>query len=59
MLNVNGGLIKLSNFSLSKLKKAILETTVNIANGDTVILGASNVNLGGKALITAVTVKIL
>lgn len=59
VLNVNGGLIKLQKLILSRNKQDILATTVNIPNGDTVILGASNVDLGGKALITAVTAKIL
>ncbi|MBC8180828.1 carboxypeptidase regulatory-like domain-containing protein [candidate division KSB1 bacterium] len=57
--DVNGGLIKLNRFSLTRGNQNMLATTVNIPNGDTVILGASNVDGGGKALITAVTARIL
>jgi hypothetical protein len=57
--DVNGGLIKLDRFSLSRENQNMLSTTVNIPNGDTVILGASNVDGGGKALITAVTARTL
>lgn len=57
-LDVNGGLIKLQRFMLTEGgKKTVLSTTVNIPNGDTVILGASNVDLSGRALIIAVTAK--
>lgn len=60
-LDVNGGLIKLERFELiGKIEKdylSIFNTTVNIPNGDTVILGASNVDASGKALIIAVTAK--
>jgi len=57
--NVNGGLIKLNRFSLSSSNRDMLATTVNIPNGDTVILGASNIAAAGKALIVAVTAKTL
>ena len=58
-VDVNGGLIKLDRFRLVSGNQDMLTTTVNIPNGDTVILGASNVDGGGKALITAVTAKTL
>ena len=58
-VDVNGGLIKLDRFRLISGNQDMLTTTVNIPNGDTVILGASNVDGGGKALIIAVTAKTL
>jgi len=55
--NQDGGLIKLKTISLKKIgeRDPMLVTTVNIPDGDTLILGASNADETGKALIAVVT----
>ena len=57
--DIQKGLIKLQHFDLKseELNQYVLNTSVNIQNGNTVILGASNVDASGQALITVVTAK--
>jgi len=57
--DIDGGFIKLKNFVLQGKGQTILKTSVNIPNGDTLILGASSTDESGKALITAVTAKVM
>ena len=59
-INENGGLIKLKNINLQGRVNngPILATTVNIPNGDTLIIGTSSADESGKALIAVVTAKV-
>ena len=54
-------IIKLNNLSVSTSSKQgnILATTVNIANGETVILGASSGDQSQGSLITVVTARVI
>ena len=60
-LGYTDGFITLDNFNISVMgpTQSGLSTSVNIANGSTVILGASHGNLQEGALITVVTAKVV
>jgi len=51
--------LKRMKVTVAKPTRAEISTTVNIKNGDTVILGASSGQHEGEAMITVVTAKIL
>ncbi|MBM3239923.1 hypothetical protein FJZ31_26865 [Candidatus Poribacteria bacterium] len=66
-IDEGSGIIKLRSFSLDKAgpetgfefvgQSQLLSTTLNVKNDNTVIVGGSTIDGGGKALIVAVTAK--
>ena len=61
MLEIQDDVVQLKRMKVTVAKptRAEISTTLNIKNGDTVILGASSGQHEGEAMITVVTAKIL